>query len=339
MNDKKSLIISIMVTVIIVAIITSLIDPSKLIDRLSKTDLLFLSLAILCYLSLNILITLRIKALLEEMGQNVSFFDCLFSHYGGMLASDFTPARSGYFLTAFLLSSQDQGKIEKTLTAIFAPQLLEFLLKVVCTGILTIFLIGRLSGIGSWSLYIMVAIIAIALIVISFLALLFVHGLLEKFSFLKSLPGGKKIYYLFHLMRDNSIHVKNRWKEVLVFTISSWLLKGFEWYFIAQSLGIHIFGSYYDYLFMLLFQTFLTLTHFLPLPTLAGAGAAEAVGSGVLGLFGVSLESALAFLFITRTLMIVVDLMCLKAIVPLFRKESLTQIIEDINNIEGRLKS
>lgn len=338
MNDKKSLIISMIITIIVLFIISSIVDLDKLSGELQSANLFYIFLALLSYLILNIFINMRISILLSAMGEKTSFKDSFFAHFGGMLASDFTPARSGYFLTAFLLTSQDQGKIEKTLTSIFAPQLLEFLLKVICTGILTFVLIGRLESSTNWTPYIIASILSVAVIVVTFLSFLFVRGLLEKTLFITKFPGGKKIYYLFWLMRENSQYVRQKWKEVLLLTISGWLFKGLEWYFVAQALGIHIFGSYYDYFFMLLFQAFLTLTHFIPLPTVAGAGAAEAVGSGVLAMFGISIESSIAFLFLTRVLMIAVDLIGLTAIIPLFRKESLDQVLNDLNKIEERFK-
>ncbi|MBI5223183.1 flippase-like domain-containing protein [Candidatus Micrarchaeota archaeon] len=340
METKSSILISIVVSLIIFFVIAYFIDVGRLLSVISNANVIFLVLALCTYFLLNLLMIERIRVLMAAMGSPLKFTSVFFSHFGGMLASDFTPARSGYFLTAFLLSSNGKATLEKGLTSIFAPQLLEFLLKVICTGLLTVLIVFQFGILGTsnpnWPIYVFVAIFAITLVVSFFLSLLFSKDLLEKFSFLRFLPLGKKFYSLFHLMRKNSGVLLSNWTPVAVFTLGSWLLRGLEWYFISSALNIHIFGGINDYFFMLLFQPFLTLVQFLPLPTLAGAGASEAAGAFFLSLLGVPIETGVVFVFLTRSFMILVDLLGIAALSSLLSKDGFGGLLNDLSEVESR---
>ena len=335
--NKLQYIINALGGLIAIAIILYFIDVGRIWEIISGSHLELILLAAIVYLSLNAVMAMRIKLLLAAAGKQLPLRSALEADLGGMLASDFTPARSGYFLTAFLLSSKHGIKLEKTMLSIFGPQLLEFLLKAVCCSLLFVFLLNHFEIFKGQELLVFAAIGAIISGIVFFLFLLFHPTLLERFSFMKIGPG-KKIFYLFHLMRENSDVMRSRWVPVLCLTIIGWLLKGVEWLLLSRALGFSISDPLYDYVFFLFFQPFVTIIHFLPLPTLAGAGTGEAAGSAILALFGVPLDVGLSFGFLTRGLMLIVDLLGLPAVLAFLRKESFDGILKDIDTMEERLK-
>jgi len=64
----------------------------------------FLILSLLAYFLMNVLFAARLKRVLNEVGYDIRFSELLMAQYGGMLASDFTPARAGYLVAAAILN-------------------------------------------------------------------------------------------------------------------------------------------------------------------------------------------------------------------------------------------
>jgi len=320
-----------------IAIILYFVDVGQIWGVISHSRLEFILLASLAYITLNAAMAQRIRVLLSSMGHRIPFASALKADLGGMLASDFSPARSGYFLTAFLISSEKSVNLEKSMLAIFGPQLLEFLLKAVCTALLVVLIMQSFPIFAGKEILVFATLAAIAGGIIFFFALLFHPNLLERFAFMKIGPG-KKVFYLFHLMRDNSGVMVREWPSILSLTMIAYILKAVEWFLLAKALGITVIGPVWDLGFFLLFVPFVTFVQFLPLPTIAGAGTGEAAGTAILALFGVPIEIGISFGFLTRGMMILVDLAGISAILPFIRKESFDGVLKDIDAIEERMK-
>ncbi|HLD60204.1 MAG TPA: lysylphosphatidylglycerol synthase transmembrane domain-containing protein [Candidatus Bilamarchaeaceae archaeon] len=329
---KNAYLINLLFTLILIVLIFYFVDIEGVIKELYKVNLVYIIGAIIAYLTLNILMSIRIQKLLEAMKQPVKLIDCVKANFGGMLLSDVTPVRSGYFFTAFSLSSERKIKLDRTMLSIFGPQIFEFMLKVLCSAVLVFIVINNLLPNQN-------QIITIAfLILLTFgfvflLALLFSKKLLKKFEFAKKIPGVKKVYYLMELMQNNSKVILQEWKYVFGVLFGAWILKGIEWYLIAKSLNIEI-NTFNEVLFFLIFHSSITFLHFMPFPTIAGAGASEAVSAGILNLLGIPLQVGLAFAIITRGLMIFVDLIGLIAISRFIKKGNFFDLINEIDQKE-----
>lgn len=323
--------------IVAIAIILHFIDPGRMWGIISGSKIEYILLAALAYLALNAVMAQRIRTLLSAMGKDIGLGSALKADFGGMLTSDFTPARSGYFLTAFLISSEHNINLEKTMLAIFGPQLFEFLLKAVCSALLFVLIIHFFPVFNGQELLVFVSIALIIIGIGFFVALLFHPTLLERFSFLKIGPF-RKLFYLFHLMRSSSSVMIKEWSAVALLTLGAWILKAIEWYFIARAIGFTVIDPLWDFGFFLLFHPFVTFIHFLPLPTLAGAGTGEAAGSAILFLFGIPLDIGISFGFLARGMMIIIDLLGLSAVIPFMKKESLSGILKDIETIEERIE-
>ncbi|MBU0591885.1 flippase-like domain-containing protein [Candidatus Micrarchaeota archaeon] len=352
MNQKTKYLLNIIGAFAIILIILYYVGITKVFDVLSKADPIFFILAILAYLGVNAAMSARIYVVLKRLGYKIPFIAALKANFGGMLASDFTPARSGYFLSAFLLSSSNTASnnfgmdsnstkiktsipLDKCMVSIFAPQLFEFLIKILCTVLLVYLVLNNFGVFNGHELQIIVVFIIMIAAILFFIALLFVQGLLEKFALMKKLGPGRKLYHLFYLMRGNSDNLLKEWPSILITTLAAWALKGVEWYLLAASLGIMLGDPLYSLFFFLLFHSFITFTQFLPLPTVAGAGTSEAVSAGILSLYGIPLEIGISFGFLTRAIMILVDaILGSSPILSMLGKEKLQGVLQDIENIE-----
>lgn len=312
-------------------------DVGKVAEVLAKADLRFVALAAAFYFALNVLMSWRIKALLEEMGERLKLAECVKANFAGMIASDFTPARSGYFLTALVLTSKFKAELEKTMLSIFGPQIVEFAIKAVCLALMLLVLFQH-SFLKDSDLTIVIASVLVIFAVIGFFGALVVSPrLLGMFSFVKQAGPGRKIFALFKLMQDNSKVLFKRWGVVLGTSVSTWLMKGFEWYLLAKALGITVIDPVADIWFFLLLHPTVTLMQFIPIPTLAGAGTSEAVMTGILMMFGVPAADGLAFALLTRFLMIAVDLLGVPTLVGFAQGKGLSNILGQINGIEEKV--
>jgi len=329
---------NILFSIIILLILFYFVNVEWLISILFAANPTYLFLAILFYFILNVLMSLRIKTILKELGNNISLKAAIIADFTGMLASDFTPARSGYFFAAFDLSRRLKLPLEKTMISIFGPQLLEFVIKTLCVGILVIFVLNQFSVFENHTAPILLSAVFVLVVILFFSALLFSKKLLSRCSFIKKLPFGKKLFSLFHLMQDNSnVLLKKKW-AILSLTVGSWFFKTCEWFCLAKALNISLFEQpLVEFLFIGIFQASITFIQFMPVPTLAGAGTSEAAFAGILFLFGIPLELGLAFGLLTRGLMIFVDFILGVSNLSVYvEKEKLDGILADIEDVEKR---
>ena len=96
---------------------------------LSQIKLEYFALAFLAYFAINVLFVVRLERVLKRDGVKLSFGKTLLAQYAGMLTSDVTPGRSGYFLTPVYLRDQNVPT-SKSLSGILGIQTIEFLAKV-----------------------------------------------------------------------------------------------------------------------------------------------------------------------------------------------------------------
>ena len=75
----------------------------NVLEIFSQINPVFIIPAIAAYLVNNILMSFRIKKILTDIDKKIRLKFVFFSHMAGMLASDFTPARSGYLFVAYAL--------------------------------------------------------------------------------------------------------------------------------------------------------------------------------------------------------------------------------------------
>jgi glycosyltransferase 2 family protein len=275
------------------------VNISQLITIFSTVNFWYLILAALFYCISNFFMAFRLKKVLLHLQHKIVFKSVFFSHMGGILLSDFTPARSGYLSVAYFLK-RSEVPYEKGLASISSTYLYDLLFKLGIAIIAIFFLYGNFFNCSHLEFVILIILVIIALIGIYCLLLYppwFVLQISQKYSIAgKLLCAGvecRKIQKIFPL--------------IIVISFICWIFRGLEWYFVALSLHISKI-SILDSLFL---NPLLTLLSFIPVSP-AGIGLQEGGIIGVFSLLGIGSGLALSYALLLRIIEIIVDLMGIK---------------------------
>src|SRR3989338_7396069 len=79
-----------------------LVDAEKTYRIIITANPVLFVAGMLVYFSTALLITYRIRLILSNVGWKAGYREAFWANMGGLLASDFTPARTGYFITPLL---------------------------------------------------------------------------------------------------------------------------------------------------------------------------------------------------------------------------------------------
>jgi uncharacterized protein (TIRG00374 family) len=295
--------------IVMVAIIGALlwyVGLGSLVNTLSEVKLEYLLLAFLAYFGINILFVIRLRLVLGKEGIKTSFGRTLLAQYAGMLTSDVTPGRSGYVLTPVYL--KDQGvPTSVSLSGILSIQTIEFLMKVFGGVMGLIFLVENAN---LTSELFVVASLGIGLMLVGAILLATMswsQRVISLFNwvlnsrFLARFTGG--LIEKLEEYKESTRKTRKAVPEIVLLTLVGWILKGFEWYFLGQALGITEIG----WLGFFLLHPLVTALGFMPL-TPSGIGFQEGAIVGVFMLLGMNTPQALAFALLSRVLLIVEDL-------------------------------
>lgn len=290
----------------------------------------FLLLAFLMYFGINLFFTVRLRYVLGKSEVKTTFGKTLLAQYAGMLTSDVTPGRSGYILMPVYLRDQNVPA-SKGLSAVLGIQTVEFLIKVVGGVAAAIFLFQFVPA-GNWPsatiLGVNVAFFVIALGIILMLIggivlaafswserAISIFNRIANWRFLKRFTGG--IMGKLEEYKDSAHKTRLAIPEIIGVTCACWILKGFEWYFIAAALGLgtSVGGSaVLTWLCFFLIHPLVTALAFVPI-TPAGTGVQEFGIIGILGLLGIAAGPAAVFALLARGVLILEDLVGVPQIV------------------------
>ncbi len=311
-NSRMILGIQLAIGIIIIAAAVWYVGAQGLSRILASAHIEFIALFFVTYLGMNAIFAFRLVRVLDSMGHKIGFWNTLLIQYGGMLASDFTPARSGYFAVPVMM--KDKGvPVSAGLSSIVGVQSIEFLVKMIGGTIAIAYLTSRIQL--SKEIFIL-SIFAVILMLIGsgLLALaMWWKRATRIFEYMHRIPIVGRISSLLmgkiSEFQKEAEKVKNIIKEIALLTIASWIVKGLEWYFIALALNIDQI-SWFGFF---LLHPLITALSFLPL-TPSGLGFQEGGLVGVLYLLGIDLKVGLAFAILVRTLTILEDLIGIHSI-------------------------
>lgn len=297
-TSKYQIALDVVISLIIVGALLYFAGVNEFIETIASIDLFWLMVSIFLLLGMYIMMTFRMKILLDEMKSPLSWLSIFKCHLTGMLLSDITPARSGYLSTAYVMHKNYQIPSEKAMVAILGPQAYDFIFKIVVGGLALLFLLEYAGIENGWIMYAGVAGLSVVLLVM--LLLMYSRRFLNAFKFSENWPFIGKIYAMFHRVQDHSDVVIRKTPILLLLLLITWTLKAFSWYAIALSINMAVEFPYPQEAFYFFFQPLATMLEFVPTPTLAGLGFSEAGGAIILSLFGISAAQATAFMLIAR---------------------------------------
>jgi len=298
--------------VVMVALIWGLlwyVGIGSLVTTLSQMKLEYFALAFLAYFGINLLFAVRLMRVLKREGYKTSFGKTLLAQYGGMLTSDFTPGRSGYFLTPVYLMDQDVPA-SVSLSGILGIQTVEFLFKVFGGVLALVFLVETVNLLAiNQTLFILSSVGVVLMLVGAVLlaALTWSKRVIKLFNriatsrFLVRFTGG--LVGRIEEYKESAQRTRRAIPEIAAFTLSCWVLKGLEWYFLGLALGITQVG----FLGFFLLHPLVTALGFVPL-TPSGIGFQEGAIVAVFTVLGMDPGQAVAFALLSRVLLIVEDL-------------------------------
>lgn len=325
MPDKKrsGKIIKILQCLLAISIILLILYFSGVQDILqiiSQVNLIFIIAAIAAYLLNNILMSFRIKRILGDIDKKIRLKFVFFSHMAGMLASDFTPARSGYLFVAYALKKHGISA-KSGLATITSTYIYDLFFKVIVASLGILYVYSNLFA-GSTLQTLAIAAALMIGILLLYIAIMYPSAGIISFS-----KNFKILQKLIDLGRESK-KVQKHYRYILLITISGWILKGLEWFFIALALNIYQI-SFTD---ALILNPFLTLFSLIPL-TPAGWGIQEAGIVGLFALMGITGVYAISFSLMTRFIEVFVDLLGVRSFfLKDLEKESLNEFY---NTIDG----
>ena len=307
---SKKFIANALISAILIVIVVYFSGGIDVLREIKNLDLFYLFLAIVALFIMYLAMAYRMFHLLKAMGVKIRYFDVLKSHFVGMLAADFTPARVGYFASSVDLHYKYKISSEKAFLVALGPQVFDFITKVLGGSLGILLIASKLTEIQD-PVYTYFGVLALV-VIIGIMALLmfsarFVRLLRWGSSFLKHIPLGgiflpivDKLLNMVRRMQNHSrVIIKEMWMIIAMIAIA-WPAKALSWYFVAKSVGITIESGMDEIVFYLLFQPMLTILEFLPTPTLAGMGLSEGGAVLVMGIYGVSSAKAAAFALVAR---------------------------------------
>lgn len=298
----------IIVGISILAFILNKLDIYEVLDVLERTDLFYFIMACISYFCLNIVLAFRLSYLLKKIGHDIKFIDVFLSHMGGMIVGDITPGRSGYFLTPPILKKKTGVPITEGMACIFAPQGIEFILKV--TGALAaIIFLSKFSNISK-NFYISALIGAVLLLIVG-IFMLIISWQNEKLSsmFLKKIPFLNNFTENLSFFKDRSMLIKGSINYIFVLYAIGWFFAALQWYFLGKAIGIDI--SFFTFF---LLHPLITILMFVPISP-AGLGLLEGGIILVFSFYGVPSAAGMAFSVLVRVNILLVDMIGLKTVI------------------------
>jgi uncharacterized protein (TIRG00374 family) len=299
MDKKIIILINLVISLAIVAALLHLVGIEKVALEIQKADPLLIILSIAALFAMDLLMSYRIKILLDAMNQKIGFLQILRSHFVGMLLADFTPSRTGYFATAAALRYNYGVESDKALLSIFGPQIFDFAFKVIVGSAAIIYLLSAfISPHDGWILFFGAALISIAVLVM--LLVLFSKRFLSLFAFSRRFPIVSKFYDVVMKMQDSSHIVVNKTPHIIALIFANWFFRSLSWYFAGKAVGITVETGFHELIFYMFLQPLLTMLEFAPSPTIAGMGLSESGATLVFSLFGVEPAKAATFGLLVR---------------------------------------
>lgn len=306
--------LQIIIGIAIIVFILRKLNINEVFSALAGVDLLFFILACLSYLCLNFVLASRLLYLLTKIGYQIKYSPVFLSHMGGMIVGDITPGRSGYFLTPPILKKNAGTRITDGMACIFAPQGIEFILKVGGAIAAIIFLyISVPQNIDQELIF--EAGIGVAFLLVVGILMLIISWKNENITLriLRKLPFFKNFTENFSFFKERSIQIKGSINVILMLYAIGWIFSALQWYFLGNALGIKL--SFFAFF---LLHPLITILMFVPLSP-AGLGLMEGGIIVVFSLFEISPAIGLAFSVLVRFSILLVDLIGLKTIITASR--------------------
>ncbi len=281
------------------------VDLHAVMDAIRGLNFILFGFAALSYLCYNLLMSYRLYYLLGRMGIHVSYLHSLFAHLGGMIASDVTPGRAGFFLVPYFLRNRTNCTLSDGMAAILAPQGIEFILKVLGGFLGLIFFITVISADIGGDVLLPLCVGGIIFLGAGTAILwLFWSGESRSCQILRRIPYINRFEEGYRDLKEKSLSLRGSVHVILAIYFLCWVLLALQWQLIGSALGI----SRLNFLTYFLLHPLVTILRFVPI-TISGLGLMEGATAAMFFMLGVprGISIGLAFSLLVRLNMIIVD--------------------------------
>jgi uncharacterized membrane protein YbhN (UPF0104 family) len=292
------------------------LDVRQIASIMAGADLFFCGLALAAYFCTMLLMSYRLRRILFELGEKIGFGRAFFSNAAGLLASDFTPARSGYFITPFVLSRNAGVAVDKGMAAIVSPQIVEFFLKAAGAAAAIFLLLSSFPELSGSAIFLWAGVGVMLLFCAGLWAALFSPMAVRLASYFKFLPLVKQGTGFLSSLQLHSGKVGRIFAWIAGVSSAIFVLKGVEWYFFGLALGVNFSVPIHPFLVFLVLQPLITVFQFVPFPTIAGFGLSEGSAVASMALLGVPFEMAIAYSLLVRAGTTLLDCLGIGQLMP-----------------------
>ncbi|MCX8174582.1 MAG: flippase-like domain-containing protein [Candidatus Micrarchaeota archaeon] len=277
------------------------LDARRLLSIIAGADIWLFAAACAAYFCTVLLMTYRIRYVLGRMHEKIGYVESFKANWGGLLASDFTPARTGYFVTPLLLRTNAGIPLEKGMATVVIPQIPEFFFKAVGASAGILLLLASAPNLQNGSDFLWLGVLVMLFFCVAMWIVLFVPRAVEIARGFGFLPLVREICDFVSQIQANRMKVKEAFPRVVLISVAIFILKGIEWYLFGASLGIEFSSVALPpiVIFMVL-QPLVTIFQFAPFPTAAGLGLAEGSAAVAMALLGIPAELAVAYALLIR---------------------------------------
>lgn len=294
MRRLKS-IISTLIGISILFYIIFTLDAEKILDLILRIRVGYFIIAGIFYFFVELSASILLKI---AISRDIPFIEILKSHLLGMLYSNATPGRVGYYYVAFSLARKSNSSRSEIIGILTLFQGLNFLVKIFLCMISAIyfseFIVSQESRIYLFLISSFPIIIVIGILISIYTNIL--NRIIAGTPILNLILGYvEKMQYACREIEGGRIH------RMILLLLIGWLLMGFQFYFISKSLNFDI-----NYLAALMLQPLLTTITFVPISP-SGIGIAEGGSSLLFKIIGLTLENGVAFMLLVRFNSILVD--------------------------------
>jgi uncharacterized protein (TIRG00374 family) len=244
--------------------------------------------------------------------------------FAGQLLSDVTPARSGYFLTPFILNKMDGTPVESGMASVVATGVANFFVKAVLSLIALLYFISFLPLDPT---ILSALLVSISLVIAGGLGLsLLIWGRhlpkpVEKLARIPLLGGiVSKVVKVLNKLQEEGRKVRRSFMQITLLTLLSVVANAAALYTISISLW-HTSPSFHNFILMVSLASVLI---YIPI-TIAGLGVQEGCYVMFLTLLGMPLEEAIAFALIVRVLFTGTDIIGLQPLLKVGIKTTLKE--------------
>lgn len=269
------------------------------LDVILGLNLLYIILASFLFVTASTMVSLALFVALRQSRQKSSLRNVVMASFGGQLLSDVTPARSGYFLTPFILNKINNTPIESGMAGVVATGVINFFTKATISVIALAYFVKFLPLDAAM---LNALFLGIFLLVAGSLGLSMLiwrqlpNKLFARFTKVQLIGKVASKFKAFTDIQEEGQKVKGCLLQMSVLIILSTVTNAIALYFISAALGHPIY-----LLDLILIVPLVTALMYVPI-TIAGLGIQETGYVVFLTLLGMPFGKAVAFALITRFL-------------------------------------